>query len=760
MENTNDIYQKALSKIDKLLDKKQYQASARMLNDLYRFKPVRLTWFVRKARLAWITDGIEAAREVLKNKFTLNYCYEGIPEALALLIEMQTEQGAALEAERISCASDLVQNLGSPQTIYHKLQGELEVTGKSFWESGSPAHATALWRNSYIVSDAISTIVIKQYLKKCCSIDTDDLLWASDCPNIQYVRERVEEENGSFIIMAEEENKWQSAALAKMLAALGKCVYLLQPPCRFDGTDHAFFNESAQACINNLQKHQQVFIINTSSILQDGQEFVNRFLIIQELIKNGGKLFTVLSSGCLMDDVALEGEMRKHFERFNLQLGDIFETNFSAGWVGNYLHYIQNIYGFDVNASLNAPAIYKFSIVIPARNSAATLRCTLQTCLDQDFPTDAYEIVISDNSTDNNRSIYNLCKELSDPRIRYIKPHRPLQLAKSFEFAYLHTRGEFVLSLGSDDGLLPWALRTLDKVRQQFPNENIIQWERGFYAWPGFNGGQENQFIIPRRYKKQPIIRHVPCNNYLQALAHNAQNVYALPLLYINSGFRRTYMKVLLEKTGRIWDSPCQDIYTGIVNILINPTILSLTYPLSIAGMSAGSIGTIETSNKADPNIRSALEVSIKGMAISCSTLSLPEKLVAEGKTDIALIARYLYRCAARGLIRLDEITRVFDTKMLFQRMVSSCSPLHDQSEAYFRTLLYTASMHGEAFLSWFDQKVFSPAMIPTLYGEMRIPKYQEGPTSTGGEVLDASKYGVENIAQAVDLFVQRSGLS
>lgn len=48
---------------------------------------------------------------------------------------------------------------------------------------------------------------------------------------------------------------------------------------------------------------------------------------------------------------------------------------------------------------------------------------------------------------------------------------------------------EFIFSIGSDDAVLPWALKVLDDVRRQYPQEEVIQWEQGFYAWLGLNGG-------------------------------------------------------------------------------------------------------------------------------------------------------------------------------------------------------------------------------------------------------------------------------
>ena len=759
MSDSNEQYQEALKVIDILLDRKDYPSAKKALDTLYQFKPVRLTWFVRKARFVWLTEGIEHACEVLKDKFVLNYCYEGIPEALELMAEMELQQGNALERERILCTLDLAINFGASETSYNNAQKQLEECGKAFWETGSFESAQTLWEKSYIISDAIEAMVVQHYLDQF-GMGTSGLLWSSELPNIQYVKERLEEENGGFIVLAEEENQWQSAALAKMLHMLGKRVYLLQPPSLFRDSAQKFFDESGKTCIREGQDWDGITAVSTYYIQQDGQVFDNRYLIIQELIGDGGVLFTVLGSGCLMDDVALAGEMKKHFERFNLQIGDMLDTNFSAGWVGDYIKYLENIYNMDVNASLKAPATCKFSIVIPARNSAKTLRYTLQTCLEQDFPADEYEIIISDNSTGGNQSIYQLCKEFSDPRIRYIKTPRELVLGRSFEFAFLHAKGEFIISMGSDDGLLPWALRVLDDIRNRFPKENIIQWERGFYAWPGFNEGQQNQFIIPRNYKKvtQPVF-YMSSEYYLRLIAENPQNIYMLPLLYINSGFRREYMKVLLEKTGRMWDGDAQDIYTGIVNAMINPSVFNLQYPISIAGMSAGSTGAVASGNRGTSENKKVFQMLRSGVSISLSTFSLPEKLSAPGSSDASMVTRFVYRCVTRGLITFEKVSQIFDMRILFTKAANSGSPIHEQREQELRTFLYVASLYGEDFYHWCDETIFRPAMVPQIFGKHSVPKFREGQTPGGGEILDASKYGVTNIAQAVHLFATRSGL-
>src|SRR4051812_3222592 len=93
----------------------------------------------------------------------------------------------------------------------------------------------------------------------------------------------------------------------------------------------------------------------------------------------------------------------------------------------------------------------RFSIIIPTRERAATLRYALRTCLDQTF--DDYEVIVSDNfSSPATKAVVD---EAAAPRVRYFRTDRPLAMSDSWEFAVSHARGEYVLVIGDDDGLLP-----------------------------------------------------------------------------------------------------------------------------------------------------------------------------------------------------------------------------------------------------------------------------------------------------------------
>src|SRR5262249_38681440 len=114
----------------------------------------------------------------------------------------------------------------------------------------------------------------------------------------------------------------------------------------------------------------------------------------------------------------------------------------------------------------------RFSIVIPTRDRADTLRHTLRTCLAQDFAD--FEIVVSDN--DSSPAVREVVENFADSKIKYIRTRRLLAMSDSWEFALEHAAGEFITVIGSDDGLLLHALTEIDRVLRM-SDATILRWD-------------------------------------------------------------------------------------------------------------------------------------------------------------------------------------------------------------------------------------------------------------------------------------------
>lgn len=93
--------------------------------------------------------------------------------------------------------------------------------------------------------------------------------------------------------------------------------------------------------------------------------------------------------------------------------------------------------------------IPKVSIGLPVYNGEDTLRCALNSLLDQSFAD--FELVISDNaSTDATESI---CREYAerDRRIRYVRQSKNLGAAANFKFVLDEALGDYFVWAASDD---------------------------------------------------------------------------------------------------------------------------------------------------------------------------------------------------------------------------------------------------------------------------------------------------------------------
>ena len=67
-------------------------------------------------------------------------------------------------------------------------------------------------------------------------------------------------------------------------------------------------------------------------------------------------------------------------------------------------------------------------------------------------------------------------------------------------------------------------------------------WNRGQYQWPDFGQGISDQFVFPCQTPKG--IYPMGYQEGIKFLVRTLQipkTMYGLPLLYLNSGFRRTY---------------------------------------------------------------------------------------------------------------------------------------------------------------------------------------------------------------------------
>lgn len=756
--------QEYLEEIQSLHTKLTRENAKEILEDvqkLEKIKPMRASCFALKADAMFMTDAWwEDVLAVLAGVFTCIYPYSGVEDILRLYQRLAVSFGDEPDVKR---NGRMLQNLLSGEIANTEKKNQEELYYEFISKKISKDILEKCVESSYVSQDWMMYQIFGMILQQDYQIPDVTREWVNQIPNMGFLREFLSNEiiSGAVLIKFHEDSSMEYQVLLKALKLLRKKVILLESPVTVE--EEISMQEMMQISLDNIEEEENLRVFHPIEVVKNGKRIADNreelLCYVEE--KDANREYGIFFS-TLQDWKEINTLGKMHPERGFLYSG--YERNdeneLVYGWFGDYLTYISKIYNINCKEYVEKEASKKFSIIIPARNSSATLRYTLKTCLEQTNVGD-YEIIVSDNSTGHNADVYELCKELNDPRIVYLKTPRDLPLPKSFEYAYLHANGEYIFALGSDDGLLPWALETLNHIITEYPDEEIIQWERGFYAWPGFNGGQQNQFTIPRAYKKGQYDVYYRDNiDYIAAVLNDPSSMYSLPMLYINSCFKRSYFKTLLEKTGRLWDGVCQDIYMGVITACIHSKILNLRYPLAIAGMSSGSVGaSANTAKKTNAEFEKMMHETQKDNNVGGFCSSYYERFLPATGTDTSSLYGSLLRAVSIGVLPESYLTEVFDWKKMFSKLASELDIRDVAFDRKIHEMRYAAMMHGEEFLSWFDETIYHPMLEPKYVDDEKIKKselektYKTGKTAQGGLVLDASEYGASNIYEAVKLF-------
>lgn len=730
------------------------------LRELYEIKPVRLCWYLARASAAVQQRKLRKAYEVLQNKIFGEYCYEDTAAVQKLYRDMEDMRSDHVMA---SYRSYLLAQLESDHTFISQVEQERIEKEKEFLSEQESALSDLMI--SYLISSRlISCSILSLYGDRIQSEGSKMRTWVWSLPNLGYLKECICLKKKTIIVTGTETAQSEAYILGKCLSEMNCPTWVINVPLQVETDQPIPIKQTLPVSMGNAEGIYGFTLVPSIEVMYNGKSMGNNQAELVDELCGDGETALVLADSKKFEELSRNPLLHNRIENLSGYQEGFRNPCYAFGWAGSYLDYTGQLYAMNTKEAVYRKPVCRFSIVIPVRNSAFTLQHTLHTCLNQRYQ-GGYEIIISDNSSEGNSEVWSFCQTLQDKRIKYFRTPRDLNLSRSFEFAFLQASGEYIFSLGADDAVLPWTLEVLDQIAGQYPEEEILHWDRGFYAWPGFNKGQENQFCIPQNYQKgnyqaslkEPI-------RYLSAAMENTNGMYLLPMLYINSCFKRTFFQTLLRETGRLWDGICQDLYMGTVISVIKEKIVYINYPLAIAGMSENSIGAISTLPMENQKKGAAyMDRTVKEGNIGGFSKSRIEALMPELGSDVTSLYNSILRAVNRGLMPAHYLTDVFDWKQWFLNSYRVLSKKDIYFDRKIHQMRYAAMKHGEAFLKWFDENIYEEALTPVLYEEEENPEklkktYQE--INDGSQiVLDASKYDVHNIYEASLLFERLTGL-
>ena len=565
------------------------------------------------------------------------------------------------------------------------------------------------------------------------------------------------------LVVCTEEDECCCAVLAELLVVSGRQVHLLAPPTAYDATNEPInLHDLTELTIKETEQNANLFLYRPYALVRSGEiQGVNVINVLDHIRQKLGFSLLICEDG-FMEHYFASPLLKRDGQRFtpNFNVG---VPTASAGYVGPYTTYIEHmLIGKDESKKITDMPIFQkskvaISVVIPTRNSAFHLEHTLRTCINQQI--DDYEIVVSDNSSPGNTETYELVKRLNSPKIRYVRPPRELLMTKNYEHGILHAEGDFIFTLGSDDGLLFHGLKYLKDALAKLLNYDVVMWKTATYNWPdcSYYGlrGMLNVPSIPSG--KELNIKKVKSKEIMDILFKTVDSpnrtTYESPVLYTNSGFKKRYIHTLLQKTGRILDALAPDVYAGYVNLALCKEVPLMNIPIAIGGIASRSSGL---KNIAGNN---ELENTFEEFTGSDVGHSIPSPLEEQMPITslpscfpgifLRVVNMGLNPMMSAGLIKwkdavMHSAVAILKTDVKF--------------DLYLRQHRYGAYLRGEEFGKEFDKDVLSKIYVP--HTETKTDKHPKGKYESnkgfqpdGGLLLDSEKFGVTNVYEAAELF-------
>ncbi len=229
-----------------------------------------------------------------------------------------------------------------------------------------------------------------------------------------------------------------------------------------------------------------------------------------------------------------------------------------------------------------------FTLIIPTRERADTLRHTLATCLTEDYAN--LRIVVSNNaSTDDTEQVV---RALNDPRVELISTPRRMSMSENFEFSIRHVletskQETYVSIIGDDDGLMPGALRVWDSHIRLHPGVKAFSWTLSSYTWPTCNR-QSIPNVLNFSFNADTM--EVKSSDALAQLA--SFDIPYTDVCRVYYGLVHHTVLEQVKKNGRYIHSMMPDVYLGIAVTCLVEHFVVLPYPFSIVGVSKHSTGS------------------------------------------------------------------------------------------------------------------------------------------------------------------------
>jgi len=329
-----------------------------------------------------------------------------------------------------------------------------------------------------------------------------------------------------------------------------------------------------------------------------------------------------------------------------------------------------------------------FTVIIPTKNRAVYLEKTLLTCTLQTYAN--LEVIVSDDGSDDGTKDVVARAAARDSRIRYVTPGAPVGMRENFEFALNHVRPGYVMALGSDDGLLPYAFEGMLEVLRSTGQE-LLTWAAPIFNYAGVRN-DSSQLIIPTG-------RGVRLVRSAEVLARQSKNLsyvtdIELPMMYVK-GVAATHLVERARsrsRDNRFYVCATPDGYSGIVLAGEVQSYAFSRTPFSLYGASPSSQGVAYMSGTESAKRQSAQFFK------DVEKVPMHEELASQPYSPLISVMTVDFLLHARDLPGWGGQVSPIDYRLLLRKSVQELSHgLYSQDRVgrELSILLRIAERHG-----------------------------------------------------------------
>lgn len=229
---------------------------------------------------------------------------------------------------------------------------------------------------------------------------------------------------------------------------------------------------------------------------------------------------------------------------------------------------------------------YILSIIIPTKNRYEYLKECLLTL--SSLNQEEVEIIVQDNSDDNQSFLDFLEKSSFKNNIKYFYSGKALSQTENSDFALKHANGEYCCYIGDDDSV---SSKIVDVVRYLKKNNyDACVCDVSTFHWSDvvFEKKPKPSFsckTVRARIKKINIKKVLK-----SFFSWGAQDIKYLPRVY-HGVIAKRILNQILETTGSYFPGPSPDMANAVASTLLVKDCIYINAPLIVSGYSYKSAG-------------------------------------------------------------------------------------------------------------------------------------------------------------------------